>query len=51
MQLLVPVLAALLGGAVYLAPSGKFQQLGLVTFGVGMLWLIYGFAHATVRFG
>jgi hypothetical protein len=48
MNMLVPLVVLLVGGAVYAFTNGKATELGRIAFFVGLFWLVAVFAHGHV---
>ena len=49
--IITPLIVLVVGGAAYgFGSNGKLSELGRIAFFVGLFWLVYLFAHATVRF-
>lgn len=44
-----PLAFAVLGAFVYALTKDKLSELGKIIFSVGMLWLVYTLAHATMH--
>jgi hypothetical protein len=51
MVILTPLLVSVVGAFVYaISVNAKLAELARIAFFVGLLWLVYLFAHGTARF-